>query len=111
MPQRHPDIDDASSPSMPRSWAIAPTESLRTAYSQGRHAPFPSATPSAKLLGAWARDYNVVNSIDQSVLKAQLEEIAGQVNEPAVAATITGSTRRRLYLRRGQDGRVVDVTT
>lgn len=84
---------------------------LRTAYSQGRHGTFSQRnTVLQKLLGAWARDYNVVNSIDQSVLKAQLEEIAGQVNEPAVAATITGFNESDGFtFDEGKDGRVVDV--
>lgn len=84
---------------------------LHTAYSQGRHGTFSQRnTVLQKLLGAWARDYNVINGIDQEVLKAKLEEIAAQVNEPAVAATITGFNETAGFtFDEGRDGRVVDV--
>lgn len=101
------------------TWLITPddmgyasdyTQVLTSAYSLGRYGTFSQRLAAVeKLGGAWGRDFATHSCYDEDRLLEKLSDIATQVSQPAVEASIEGfSETGGFTFSQGQDGLVAD---
>ena len=101
------------------SWLITPDDMgyasdyaqvLTSAYSLGRYGTFSQRQAAVeKLSGAWGRDFVTHSGYDEEKLLKKLSDIATQVSQPAVEATIEGfSEAGGFTFSAGQDGLIAD---
>lgn len=101
------------------TWLLTPEEMgyradyqqvLTSAYSQGRYGTFAQRQAQVeKLSGAWSRNYVTHTGYDEEALLERLSQIATQVSQPAVEATISGfSEEGGFTFTQGEDGLVAD---
>ncbi len=101
------------------TWLLTPEEMgytsdyrqvLTSAYAQGRYGTFAQRRDQVeKLAGAWKRDYTTHTGYDEEALLERLSQIATQVSQPAVEATISGfSETGGFTFTEGEAGLVAD---